>query len=30
LSLGARRVEFDSATNPYTENAVFATYGVRF
>lgn len=30
LSLGARRVEFDSLTNPYTENAVFATYGVRF
>lgn len=30
LSLGARHAEFDSQTTPYTENAIFATLGVRF
>lgn len=30
LSLGARHVEFDTQQNPYTENAVYATFGVRF
>ncbi|NRF66494.1 TIGR03016 family PEP-CTERM system-associated outer membrane protein [Aquincola sp. S2] len=30
LALGARHVEFDTALNPYNENAVFATLGVRF
>lgn len=30
VSLGARRVESDGSTTPYTENAIFATLGVRF
>ena len=30
VSLGARRVDFDSTTSPYTENAITATLGVRF
>jgi uncharacterized protein (PEP-CTERM system associated) len=30
LALGARHVEFDGSTTPYTENAVFAALGVRF
>ncbi len=30
FSLGARHVEFDTQQNPYNENAVFATFGVRF
>jgi uncharacterized protein (PEP-CTERM system associated) len=30
LSFGARHVEFDSLVTPYTENAIFATLGVRF
>lgn len=30
LVVGARHVNFDSATAPYTENAVLATLGVRF
>lgn len=30
LDLTARHVEFDSATNPYTENAVIATFNMTF
>lgn len=30
VSLGARHVEFDSTQSPYTENAIFATLGIRF
>lgn len=30
LSLGARHIVFDSVSSPYTENAIFATLGVRF
>lgn len=30
VSLGARRVDFNSTTSPYTENAITATLGVRF
>ena len=30
VSFGARHVEFDSVATPYTENAIFATLGVRF
>jgi uncharacterized protein (PEP-CTERM system associated) len=30
LSFGARHVEYDSLVTPYSENAIFATLGVRF
>lgn len=30
VSFGARHVEYDSLATPYTENAIFATLGVRF
>jgi uncharacterized protein (PEP-CTERM system associated) len=30
VSFGARHVEYDSVATPYTENAIFATLGVRF
>lgn len=30
VSFGARHVEYDSLVTPYTENAIFATLGVRF
>lgn len=30
VSLGARHVDFDSATAPYTESAIFGTLSVRF
>jgi uncharacterized protein (PEP-CTERM system associated) len=29
-SLAARHVVFDSTSQPYTENAVIATFGLRF
>ena len=30
LAVTARRVDFDSPTQPYTENAIVATFGHRF